>query len=100
MSLNRYGKRRDIAEEAVIEALEKCGWHIWQLDRPCDLLLWHPKLGPGVFRMLEVKTGWGKIPKARQDLRQAAQIAFIRTTGTPVVKSAMEALRALGEISE
>lgn len=91
MSLNRYAVRRDKAERPIIEALEQRDWHVWQLDRPCDLLVWKPSLGPGVFRSLEVKS------RKRND--QPEQQKFVATTGTPVVATPLEALRALGEIT-
>lgn len=99
MSIHRYATRRDSAEPAIIEALEKAGWHVWQLDRPCDLLLWKPELGPGVFRMLEVKTGRGKLLTIANDKRQQAQHNFITSTGTPIVRTPLEALRVMGAFS-
>lgn len=100
MSLNRYAKRRDTSEGPIIDALERAGFHVYQLDEPCDLLLWRPDMGPGNFRMLEVKTPYGKkAPKARTDKRQEAQMNFIQTTGTPIVTTPLEALRAVGAIA-
>ena len=92
MSLNRYAKKRDISEPPIIEALERIGAEVWPLDYPCDLLVrfrqqWH---------LLEVKTPYGKAGKARKDKRQEAQINFIEMTGTPIVTTPMEALKAVG----
>jgi hypothetical protein len=94
MSLARYAKKRDICEAAIIEALEAVGWLVWQLDRPCDLLCFKPSRG---FRTLECKTGRGKTLTIAKDRRQKAQDEFLRVTGTPVVRTPEEALRALGE---
>lgn len=99
MSLARYAKRRDISEPAIIEALTQAGWHVWQLDRPCDLLCWKPVLGLGTFKTLEVKTGRGKKLVVACDKRQIAQQTFIQTTGTPIVRTPLEALRAVGAIT-
>lgn len=96
MSLNRYAKRRDAAEPAIIEALGLAGWHVWQIDDPCDLLCWKPALGPGNFKTLEVKTGRGMKLTVSKDKRQTEQHNFISTTGTPIVRTPVEALKALG----
>lgn len=96
MTLNRYAKKRDAAEPAIIEALGLAGWHVWQIDEPCDLLCWKPALGPGNFKTLEVKTGRGKTLAIAKDKRRQAQTNFISTTGTPIVRTPIEALRAIG----
>lgn len=95
MSLNRYAKKRDASEQPIINALEKVGAQVFQLDYPVDLLIrfrqqWH---------LLEVKTPHGKAGEARKDKRQEAQNEFIQTTDTPVVTSPSEALRAIGAIA-
>lgn len=77
--------KRDCVEPQVIEALEKAGWHVWQ-HLPVDLLCW--KVGHG-FHLLEVKTG-------KRKLRPGGQTNFVQTTGCPVVRTPMEALKALG----
>lgn len=92
MTLNRYAVRRDIAEPPVIEARERVGAQVWPLDYPVDLLVrfrerWH---------LLEVKTGRGKKQAIKRDKRQVAQQNFIATTGTPIVRTPLEALRAIG----
>lgn len=95
MSLNRYAVRRDKAEPAIIQALEQAGAEVWPLDQPVDLLVrfrchWH---------LLEVKTPRGKKGTARVDKRQEAQINFLQSTGTPIVKTPIEALRAIGTVT-
>lgn len=95
VSLNRYAKKRDSAEPAIIQALESIGVHVWRLDEPCDLLLWRPEWGAGKFRMLEVKTGRGKRLTVARDKRQQAQQNFIASTGTPIVRTPLEALKAI-----
>jgi hypothetical protein len=99
VSVPRYAAKRDSVEPAIIEALEKAGWHVWQLDEPCDLLLWKPELGPGIFRMLEVKTGRGKRLTVAKDKRQQAQANFIASTQTPIVRTPLEALKAVGAVA-
>lgn len=95
MSLNRYAVRRDKAEPPIIQALEQAGAEVWPLDTPCDLLVrfrqqWH---------LLEVKTPRGKNGATPRDKRQQAQINFLQSTGTPTVKTPVEALRAIGAIA-
>lgn len=91
MSLNRYATKRDAAEPQIIDAVTKAGWHCWQLDYPVDLLLW--KEGRG-FLLLKVKTGKGKIRKEQVDQRN-----FVETTGTALVRTPMDALRAIGAMT-
>jgi len=93
MSLNRYATKRDRSEPEIIAALENAGAEVWPLDYPVDLLVRFR----GNWYLIECKTPYGKLkPKARVDKRQAAQLAFIETTRTPVVTTPTEALRALG----
>lgn len=96
MSFNRYAKRADKTQAAIVEALRKAGWAVWIIGWPVDLLCW--KHGKG-FRVLECKTPTkgGRI-RIRKD--QAAQNEFIELTGTPRVSDPMEALLKLGEIVE
>jgi hypothetical protein len=96
MSLARHAKKRDSSEGPIVDALELAGYHVYQLDRPCDLLLWRADMGPGNFKTLEVKTAYGKTPRARKRNDQPEQTAFIQTTGTPIVTTPMEALKAIG----
>lgn len=92
MSSLRYARRRDLSEPAIIEALERVGAEVWPLDYPVDLLV--------LFRrswfLLECKTGRGKSITIAKDPRQQAQQNFIATTGTPVVCTPVEALKAIG----
>jgi len=92
MSLNRYAVRRDSAEQPIIQALEAAGAEVWVLDYPVDLLVrfrdhWH---------LLEVKTGRGKLLRIAKDKRRQAQQNFIASTGTPIVRTPVEALKAIG----
>jgi hypothetical protein len=96
VSLHRYAKKRDAAEPAIVDALEAAGIHVYPIDEPCDLLCWSPRWGAGVFKTLEVKTPRGKKGSIRTDKRQEAQINFLSTTGTPVVRTPIEALKAVG----
>lgn len=53
MSLNRYAKKRDIAEPEVVRTLRNCGFSVERIDTPVDLIV-------GFRRktfLVEVKTG-------------------------------------------
>jgi hypothetical protein len=96
MSLNRYAKARDLSEPDIIKALEGVGAEVWPLDYPVDLLVrfrqqWH---------LLECKTIHVGRRKELKDKRQTAQQTFIATTGTPIVRTPIEALRAIGATQE
>lgn len=95
VSLNRFAVKRDRAEPAIVDALEAAGWLVWRLDTPCDLLCYRKDRG---FRTLEVKTGKGKSLRVVKDKRQKAQTDFLLLTGTPIVRTPEEALRALEAI--
>ena len=94
----RYAKRRDLAEKPIMDALEQVGFHVWQRDEP-DLMVRKDGWPPGMVQLLEVKTGRGKKLTVVQDKRQEAQRNFIATTGTPIVRTPLEALKAVGVIS-
>lgn len=96
MTLNRFAKKRDAAEPAIIEALERAGFEVWPMDLPCDLICRRSSWAPGLFQALEIKTGRGKKLTVSKDKRQVAQQNFIATTGTPIVRTPIEALRAIG----
>jgi hypothetical protein len=91
MSLVRYAKKRDAAEGPIIEALERAGFEVWVLDRPCDLLIRKQHWSPGLFQALEVKK-----PKWRPRADQPEQNAFLERTQTPIVRTPLEALTLLG----
>lgn len=93
MSLNRYAKRRDGNEAAIIAALEAVGCQVERLDRPVDLIVGFR----GQTFLIEVKD-----PHGRNRL-QETQSAFLRDwNGGPaaVVRSEEEALKAVGAIDE
>jgi hypothetical protein len=87
MSLARYAKKRDSNEPQIISALESAGAEVWVLDRPVDLLIrfrerWH---------LMEVKTEKGRLTDE--------QARFVESTGCPVVRTPVEALRAIGAMA-
>lgn len=98
MSLNRFAKRRDTSEPAIIDALERAGFDVWQRDEP-DLMVRKTSWAPGLVQLLECKTGKGKKLTVAKDVRQEGQRRFLEATGTPVVRTPLEALRAVGAIN-
>ncbi len=82
MSLNRYGAKRDGVENAIVAALKRAGAQVWKVSgkgKP-DLLC----LRRGVWYPLEVKSAKGR--------QTAAQVG----TPWPIVRSELEAVRAIG----
>lgn len=80
------GKRRDETEPAIVRALEEIGAEVERLDRPFDLLVWFR----GRLYPLEC-TGITEYRK-----RDADQIALLKRWSVPMVKTATEALKAIG----
>jgi hypothetical protein len=99
MSLNRYAKQRDLSEPDIIEALEEAGFDVYPLDYPVDLLVRKDDWAPGIFKMLEVKTIHEGRRKELTDKRQESQRNFIASTGTPIVRTPLEALKAVGAVT-
>lgn len=89
MSLARLAKRRDENERHIVEALERVGAEVWILDRPADLLVWFRQR----WHVIEVKTRRGKLSD-----RQAGDRAAGRGEGIQIVRTPLEALRAIGVI--
>lgn len=82
----RRAAKRDIAEPAIVKALESVGAKVYR-DLPVDLLVFFR----GRFHCLEVKTpGLGEHKKER-----VRQNQFIADTGCPVVKIDQEAIAAI-----
>lgn len=91
--------KRDDSQPGIVEALEKARVKVWIIGQPCDLLCyyWSKEVGRFLWQTLECKTPYGvKDPKAVVDPRQVKQIKFLQDTGTPIVLTPDQALRALG----
>ncbi len=104
----RRAARRDAAEAPIVDALLKAGAWVHSMDAHADLLVLYPLPRqvvagtwlPGVWNVLEVKTGRGKKLSIAQDKRQRAQKNFLELTHTPKVRTPREALLAVGAILE
>ena len=99
LSLNRFAKRRDKSEPPIIQALEAAGFEVWPLDKPCDLAVRKQGWPPGIVQLLECKTPRSKKGTIAKDKRRAAQVNFLATTGTPIVRTPLEALKAVGAVT-
>lgn len=95
MKYRGYNAKRDHAEPAIVEALERAGWEVFR-ELPTDLLVYKPSKG---WRVLETKTKRKADGSAVLDKRQAKQAGFCLRTHTAYVTTPEEALRALGEVS-
>lgn len=87
--------RKDLSEPGIVSALEQAGFTVWD-SLPCDLLVWRIDKG---FRLLEAKSPYGKEGKQRKRNDQNSQVEFLQMTGTPVVLTPEQALRAVGVIA-
>jgi hypothetical protein len=85
MSLNRYAKKRDANERDIIDALERHGYVVEQLD-VCDLLVTDAMQAAPKW-LLEVKSKRGKLTPR--------QIRFRQKFRTFVVRDAVQALAAV-----
>jgi hypothetical protein len=83
MSLNRYAKKRDIAEPEVVSTLKQCGFSVERMDQPVDLLV-------GFRRktfLVEVKTG-----KRKLNENQRTFVAEWRGSEIVTLRDAQEAM--------
>jgi hypothetical protein len=91
--VRRYAARKDANQTEVVDALRACGWSVWVMDQPCDLLIGKA----GVNGLIEVKDG-AKRPSARK--LTPAQVEFNRDWRGQftVVTSVQQALDAAEKI--
>lgn len=102
MSLNRYAKRRDTAEPAIIQALEQAHYEVVVLDKPGDLAVRRGSWADGLFLVMEVKSARkrsGAHVNKSHKAQALAQEERIATHRIPVVTNPVEALKAVGAIT-
>lgn len=94
----RRAAKVDTAQQSIVDGLRANGYRVEIIGRPVDLLVgkYSSTFGCPIYRWtpMEVKT-LTKNGKRRVRRDQEAQDTFIRETGTPVVMSLEQALRAL-----
>jgi hypothetical protein len=84
VSLNRYAKRTDSTQNAIVRDLRRCGVTVWIISRPCDLLTFWA----GRWLPLEVKPlKAGKVTDA--------QSVLAKNYAVPIVHTFEEALAAV-----
>lgn len=100
MKFRGFNAKRDQAEPAIVEALEKAGWSVYR-ELPIDLLCLKRDGDRVKVKLMEVKTAKGKRkPKAVLDKRQAKQNEFCSRWEVSKPTTPMEALLAAGETVE
>jgi len=98
MSHSRYARKVDSSQAAIVEALREAGILVWIISRPCDLLTFYPPLKR--WRTLECKPAAQpgikvKVRAIRNRKDQKKQDEFLAITGTPIVRTAQEAITAV-----
>jgi hypothetical protein len=91
MSLNRYAKRRDANESALVKELRQCGLQVIQQDFP-DLAVRRTSWPAGQVQFLEVDG----ITQHRK--RSAKQLKFLKQWSIPRVKNAEDVLAVVFSI--
>ncbi len=81
--------RPDANQQPIVDALRAVGVMVWLIGEPCDLLTYYRRR----WLTLEIKR-----PSSRPRADQKAQTEFLAQTGTPVVRTAHEALIAVGAL--
>jgi hypothetical protein len=88
VSYARRMTRPDGTQAEIVEGLRKAGIIVYVIGQPCDLLTYYPPLRR--WRTLECKP-----VKKRNRNDQEAQEIFLEVTGTPIVRTALEAIAAV-----
>ena len=79
-----YARKVDSVQAEIIQALEQCGWTVQDTSRlggfvDAVAVKGHWKLGPyPVVRLLEFKTGQGKLTKAQQQFHAKFPVTILR----------------------
>lgn len=82
--------RRDSTQKDIVAGLERCGWNVWVIGWPCDLLCYRRDKG---FRTLEAKRPKSaRNAQPKLDKRQREQADFCTFTNTPYVTNIEQAL--------
>lgn len=87
-TMPRYGAKRDASEKLIVEAFEACGCDVYRLDRPVDLLVYHPAFKSRVM-LVECKTG-------KESLNDW-QKRFVERWPVHVVRTAAEAVALMNK---
>jgi len=83
VTLPRYAVRVDKSAPAIVEALEKCGFHVHRISVPTDAIVSRR----GHWHMVEFKTGKaGKLTPAQERFKAAARapVQVLRDAGAAI----------------
>lgn len=91
----RYAAKVDAGQSDLVSDLRKRGIEVWQIRRPCDLLLqfWCDRHQTRCWQTLEVKN-----INAKKRGDQLEQGKFLAATNTPIAFDIQSALRELSKI--
>ena len=82
--------RSDTTRKFIVETLRKFGYFVWDIGRPCDLLIYRPR--DKRWFTMECKSPRNKKGEPKLDKRQVEQGDFCSLTETPYITSAQQAL--------
>lgn len=96
MSINRFARKADTVQAAIVEELRKAGVAVVIIGKPVDLLCRISSYPPNYWRAVEIKTPRksGAIPL---DKRQRDQIAFCADYDVPKLSTTEQVLAYLKE---
>lgn len=63
MPMPRYNPKRDISEKEIVSTLKQCGFSVYRMDQPVDLLVGFR----GVTHLIECKTGKRKFNENQKE---------------------------------
>lgn len=82
--------RSDTTRKSIVEALRKSGCFVWDIGRPCDLLIY--RVRDGRFFTGECKTPRNKAGDPILRKEQKSQADFCSLTNTPYLTSPEQAV--------
>jgi len=93
---HRWNAKTDATQNALVKALLDCRIQVYEIRKPCDLLLrfWWDRHQCFCWQTLEVKPEKADgTPKFRTD--QPQQMEFLRLTDTPVACNLKQAIQGI-----
>jgi hypothetical protein len=88
-----YARKVDTTQADIVNGLRACGWLVWIIEWPCDLLCYRA----GVWKTLECKTANRKGGRYKPRKDQMDQNDFCEMTNTPRATSPAAAIAALSQ---
>lgn len=95
MSLNRWARKADTSQPAIVDELKACGVDVVVIGKPVDLLCRLRGSPSNTWRLIEVKTATktGKLPSV--DKRQKDQTKFCIDYNVPFCTTTEQVLEYL-----